>query len=273
VSKARKQKNEGCCDSMNTSIQKAFRILSFIAAHPQKMSLSEMSRELSLNKTTLFRFLQTLESLNLVEKRDGYYVPGIKLFELGSKVPVKQLIIQKVHPILEALAEEVNETVNLGELSNDQVLYLHKCESRRSLQLSAHLGSYIPLHSSAMGKAALSNLEETEREAIISRITLEKKTSHTISDPGMFKARIETERVRGYFLDIEEMEVGLHCVAVPLALSELRFYGAISFSGPSVRFTRQRMSELALKLKETSEKIKIAIRLGGNYEETSQSSG
>ena len=111
---------------MNQSVMKAFEILSFVVDNPQKLSLNQMGRALKMNKTTLFRFLSTLESLKLLDKRDDYYVPGIKLFELGSKVPVKQLIVDRVHPFLVALTAEVNETVNMGELSNSQVLYLDK---------------------------------------------------------------------------------------------------------------------------------------------------
>jgi DNA-binding IclR family transcriptional regulator len=59
---------------------------------------------------------------------------------------------------------------------------------------------------------------------------------------------------------MEELEEGLHCVAVPLIIERLKFYGAISCSGPSVRFTMQRMAELAIKLKETAEKINQIFR-------------
>jgi IclR family KDG regulon transcriptional repressor len=248
---------------MNSSIQKAFKILSFVAENPQKMSLSEMSRALAMNKTTLFRFLQTLESLHLLQKKNNSYVPGIKLFELGSKVPVKQLIVEKAHPILVKLTEEVNETVNLGELNNNQILYLDKCESKRSLQIQTSIGSYISLHATALGKAALSILPESERNAIISRLDLVKGTKNTIADPQKLRAYIEDVNKRGYSLDIEELEVGMHCVAVPLSLPEINFFGAISFAGPSVRFTWARMAELAEKLKETVTIIKEAINLGG----------
>lgn len=248
---------------MNSSIQKAFNVLSFVAANPRKMSLSEMSRALSMNKTTLFRFLQTLESLHLLQKKNDSYVPGIKLFELGSKVPVKQLIVENAHPILVKLTEEVNETVNLGELNNGRILYLDKCESKRSLQIQTSIGSYISLHATALGKAALSILPESEQDAIISRLKLEKSTKNTIADPQKLKKYIEEVNKRGYSLDVEELEVGMHCVAVPLSIPELNFSGAISFAGPSVRFTHTRMAELAERLQKTVMKIKEAIHLGG----------
>ncbi len=246
---------------MNSSIQKAFKILSQIAAYPQRSNLSQMSRDLSINKTTLFRFLNTLTSLNIIEKRERGYVLGIKLFELGSKVPAKQLIVERVHPILEKMAEEVNETVNLGELNNQQILYLDKCESKRSLQIHIYVGSYTSLHYTALGKSALSLLPEAEQDSIISKLELIPRTKHTVTDRQTFKAHIKAVKTRGYSLDKEELELGLHCVAVPLSLPELKFIGAISLSGPSVRFTRERMILLAQKLKETVTEIKKTINL------------
>ena len=218
---------------MNQSVMKAFEILSFVVDNPQKLSLNQMGRALKMNKATLFRFLSTLESLKLLDKRDDHYVPGIKLFELGSKVPVKQLIIDRVHPFLAGLTAEVNETVNMGELSNGRVLYLDKTESQRSLQ---------------------------KRDEIMAGLSFTAKTRNTIIDPQKLRVQVRKVCERVYSIDMEELEEGLHCVAVPLFIEPLNFFGAISCSGPSVRFTPQRMAELAVKLKKTAEKIQQVFK-------------
>jgi DNA-binding IclR family transcriptional regulator len=240
---------------MNQSIKKAFEILSFVAENPVKMSLSEMSASLKMNKTTLYRFLATMESLDILCRRDEHYVPGIRLFELGSKVPVKQLIVAGVHPVLSRLTAEVNETVNLGELRSNQVFYLDKTESLRSLQIQTSVGSYIALHATALGKSILSILPEALRESIIRQLDFKPLTPNTITDPVELKSQVEKVWTLGYSSDDEEWEEGLRCVAVPLLIEELNFYGSISCSGPTVRFTPRRMKELAKKLKQTVEDI------------------
>lgn len=245
---------------MNQSVKKAFEILSFVVDNPQKRSLNQIARLLKMNKTTLFRFLSTLESLGLLDKRDDYYVPGIKLFELGSKVPVKQSIVDRVHPFLAGLTAEVNETVNMGELSKGQVLYLDKTESQRSLQIQTYIGSYTDLHCTALGKAILSILPESKRDEIMVGLSFTGKTRNTITDPQKLRVQVRKVCERGYSIDMEELEEGLHCVAVPLSIEQLNFFGAISCSGPSVRFTPQRMAELAVKLKKTVEEIQRVFR-------------
>jgi IclR family KDG regulon transcriptional repressor len=241
--------------TMNQSVKKAFEILSFVVDNPQKLGLNQMARVLKMNKTTLFRFLFTLESLKLLDKRDDHYVPGIKLFELGSKVPVKQSIVDRVHPFLAGLTAKVNETVNMGELSNGKVLYLDKTESQRSLQIQTYIGSYTDLHCTALGKAILSILAEAKRDEIMAGLGFAAKTRNTITNPQKLRDQVRKVCERGYSIDMEELEEGLHCVAVPLFIEQLNFFGAISCSGPSVRFTPQRMAELAVKLKETVKKI------------------
>jgi DNA-binding IclR family transcriptional regulator len=245
---------------MNQSVKKAFEILSFVVDNPQKRSLNQMARLLKMNKTTLFRFLSTLESLKLLDKRDDFYVPGIKLFELGSKVPVKQSIVDRVHPFLAGLTTEVNETVNMGELSNGQVLYLDKTESQRSLQIQTYIGRYTDLHCTALGKAILSILPEPKRDKIMAGLSFTAKTRNTITNPQKLRDQVRKVCERGYSIDMEELEEGLHCVAVPLFIEQLNFFGAISCSGPSVRFTPQRMAELAVKLKKTVEEIQQVFR-------------
>ena len=249
-------------ESLNQSVRKAFEILSFIVDNPgnQKLSLNQMARALQMNKTTLFRFLNTLESLNLLDKKDDLYVPGIKLFELGSKVPVKELIVDKVHPVLMRLTGEVNETVNMGELSGSRVLYLDKSESKRSLQIQTYVGDYIELYCTALGKAVLSVLPKSRRDTIMAGMNFEKRTPNTITDPRQLNAQIEDVSQKGYSMDMEELEEGLHCVAVPLFIEELNFFGAISCSGPSVRFTSRYMAELADHLKNTVKEIKQVFR-------------
>jgi len=242
---------------MNQSLKKAFEILSFIMDHPQKLSLNTMAKALDMNKTTLFRLLTTLENLGILGRSEDRYVPGIKLYEWGSKVPVKDLIIDRCHPILKRLAEEINETVNLGELNGNRVLYLHKTESKRSLQIRFDIGSYISVHCSGLGKAVLSTLPEPQRQKIISQLEYEKRTPHTITNAEILKKQLDEVCQRGYSTDLEELEEGLHCVSVPLIIPSLHFHGAISSSGPSVRFSQQRMEQLALRLKEAVKEIQM----------------
>jgi DNA-binding IclR family transcriptional regulator len=178
------------------------------------------------------------------------------LFELGNKVRTKQLIVLKIHPILERLCARVNETVNLAQIYNNQALYLDKIESQRSLQIQTSVGNRLPLHCSALGKSILATLPREKRDRLLSEMVLAPITRFTITRKSELIKQIEIINTRGYSVDNEEFEEGLKCVAVPLHIAHFDFFGAISLSGPSFRFTPATIKKLANHLKTTVEDIK-----------------
>jgi DNA-binding IclR family transcriptional regulator len=192
----------------------------------------------------------------MVEKTARNYCLGMGLFELGNKVPVKQLVIDKIHPILKDLCDEVNETVNFAQLFRDSVLYLDRIESKRSLQVQFSVGDLVPLYCTGLGKAILSILPVEDLSRVLNRIELQKITPLTIKNKDELFTQIKDIKSQGYSVDNEELEEGLKCVAVPLSMEQMGFFGSISVSGPSIRFTRSQIKMLAGKLKSAVDTIK-----------------
>jgi DNA-binding IclR family transcriptional regulator len=241
------------------SVKKAFDLIDLLAACKEPLSLADICRQSGLNKTTIFRYLHTLEQCRIIEKKGNYYFLGIRLFELGNKVHTKQLIVDKIHPIIKQLADEENETANLAQLSDNQVLYLDKIECKRSLQIQTFIGAKAPLYCTGLGKVILALFDEAACAAIVDSLKLDKVTPHTLSNKKDLLAQIQKIRQDGYGLDLEELEIGLKCIAVPLFLKNYNFYGAISLAGPSIRFTDETIVRLAGKLLQTAQKIKNAF--------------
>lgn len=246
--------------TMSRSVKKAIDILMFLANHQGEINLSEISRAMSLDKATVYRYLTAMESIKVVEKRNNCYFLGLTLFELGSKVPVRKIIVNKIHPILQRLCLEVNETVNLGVFHNNTVLYLDKIESNRSLQIQTTIGSRTPLYCTAMGKSILSILPGPKRDKTISELKLVRKTGSTITDKKKLIRQIEQIKEDSFSVDNEELEEGLKCIAVPLSIENLDFFGSISISGPSIRFNGTVQDRLSVQLGKTQQAIKQVLK-------------
>ncbi len=234
---------------LNSSIQKAFKIIEYVSGFPQGIRLVDISKHLSFNKATALRMLSTLEEIGVLNKKEGRYFLGLKLYELGNKVSHKKVIVDKVHKKLESIVKDLNETVNFGVLFENKVLYLDKIESNRSLQINTTIGGKISLHCTALGKSILSILSDEELESLLDCLDLEKKTKNTIDNKKLLLEEIKKTKERGYSVDDEEFEEGLRCVAVPLKFKDINFYGAISVSGPISRFTKSFIPELGEKLR------------------------
>lgn len=240
---------------MSESVQKAFKILEHISRQSAGTTLTAISRDLGLNKATVLRYIKSLQSLRVLERRRNQYHLGLRLFEIGSRVRLQKEIRQRVHGILENLCQQVNETVNLAQIYNTEVLYLDKIESTRSLQIQTAIGGTAPIHCTALGKAILSIIPDPQRIHLMSRISFDRKTKNTISSRRELDTQIREIRIRGYSIDHEELEEGLKCVAVPFYIDSLNFYGGISLSGPSIRFTRTMIRKYAGILLKTRDKV------------------
>jgi len=198
----------------------------------------------------MFRYLETLEVLNILERRDSNWYLGIELFSLGHKVDANSRIVEKIHPWLVEISERLNETVNLVGMYDNSALYLDKVESNRALQMRSQLGDHLPLHCTSLGKAILSCLPLVEVDNILSIIELKPYTSHTVTSIDELKQQIDFVNINGYSLEKEELEPGLSCIAVPLYIQTIDFYGGLSFSGSPDRFTEEKVRELSWELKK-----------------------
>lgn len=240
---------------VSNSVKKAFEIIKFISNNQGRLSLSELGRQLNMNKTTMFRYLETLEVLNILERRDSNWYLGIELFSLGHKVDANSRIVERIHPELQEISKRLNETVNLVGMYDNYALYLDKVESSRNLQMRSKLGDHLPLHCTSLGKAMLSCLPPNEVDKILNKIELKPYTDYTVTSIDVLKKQIDIVKQKGYSFEKEELEPGLSCIAVPLYIQSINFYGGLSFSGSPERFTEEKVKELSGELNTLATKI------------------
>ena len=233
---------------MSESAGKALDILFYLAKATSEVSLAKMSKETGMNKATALRYLSVLESRGVVERHQGGWTLGLSLFELGSRVPVRALVVEKVRPIIERLARESGESVNLACLAGDSAIYLDRAEANRSLRMRSAPGDRLPLYCTGVGKAILSQLPEERIRAILGSSPLPKINETTLTEPEDVIREAKRTRDLGYGVDREEFEIGLTCIAMPLKLPGSDFAGAISISGPSARMRNSEAKERFLEL-------------------------
>src|SRR5258706_12739081 len=61
----------------------------------------------------------------------------------------------EARPFLRTLMEKTGETVHLAILDHDSVLYIIPHESKQALRMGSKVGTRVPVHSTAAGKALL----------------------------------------------------------------------------------------------------------------------
>lgn len=245
------------------SVRRALKVLgSFSSEDGRSLGVTDIANKLAMNKSTVHRMLVTLESEGFVRQVDGQrYAVGWKLFELSASASPLDGMRDIVLDELQTLVNQTGETAHLAVLQDEQVLYVEKVESTRSLRMPSSVGETVPLHCTALGKVLLAGLAESESNRLIYGREHEAITPRTITDPDELRTAVALARDTGYAIDDEEIDEGLMCVAGPITDDRATVRAAISIAGPASRI-RQDQEEKVQAVLECGRRL--SRRLGAN---------
>jgi len=219
------------------SADRTVELLELLARTSEPLTLSEIQRELSYPKSSLFVLLRTLVARGWVEtdRRGTGYSIGVRALLVGTSYLDRDPVIRAATRVLEDLRAEVNETVHLARLDGSDVVYLASRESAHQLRLTSRVGRRLPAHATSLGKALLAQRTEEEIDAILPA-DLVALTPQTLTDRQALLADLAETRERGYAVERGENTTGLGCFAVALDYKSPAIE-AISCSVPSARLT------------------------------------
>lgn len=239
------------------SVERTFAIIELLCKNGE-LGITELSAASGLNKATVFRLLSTLVKLGYVRKKTSSekYTLTLKFLKISSDTLSKTDIRRYARPFLEEIPKITGETVHLVERSGNEIIYIDKFESaQNSIRMVSRIGLSLPMIYTAVGKAIMARLDNTEIDKIWNTTDIVRKTDKTITDLKIFKQEIETVRKIGYAADREENEEGVCCVAVALPDLSGDYRYAFSVSAPASRMSGEKIKEIGSLVIETGKKI------------------
>ncbi|WP_321532829.1 IclR family transcriptional regulator [uncultured Desulfuromonas sp.] len=209
-----------------------------------ELGVTELSKRLKLHKNNVFRLLATLESRGYIEqnKATENYRLGLKSLELGQTFIKQMGLLRQAKLTLEHLVEECNETAYVAIFKENHVVYLDVVETDMTVRVVSRVGSRLPAYCTAAGKVHLAHMSDEELESVLPK-ELRTFTPSTHSSREGLKKELAEVYENGYAMDNEELDPGVRCIAAPIRDYTRRIVGAISLSGPSMRFTDERMTD------------------------------
>ncbi|HEY65165.1 MAG TPA: IclR family transcriptional regulator [Caldilineae bacterium] len=234
----------------------------FLETDKPTLGVSEISEKLGLNKSRVFRILNTLERHGFVEQdsETKQYRLGIRLMAFGAAVRRQLNIVQAADPILDELAERSGETVFLGVVDGREAVCIAKRESKHSIRLYAEIGRRAPLHVGGVPKVLLAFMPREERERWLRDGPLPRINERTITDPQQLEKVLERIRQNGYAVEADDLDLGAHSIAAPIRDHTGRVVAAVSVAGPSQRFTPDKIQEFIKLVCRAADEI--SARLG-----------
>lgn len=244
------------------SVSRALRILACFTPATPELALVTISDRVGLPKSTAFRLLSVLESAGYVERCEGgeCYRVGIGAFKTGSAYLAQLTLEKAARPHMEKLVAGRNLSANLGILSEDEVIYLVIVEPATALRFASTVGQRQHVHCSALGKALVAGLPESQIRDILAQGGMPARTEHTFTDPNAFLVHLETVCDQGYATDEEEAAVGVRCIAAPVYDQHGDVVCALSLSGPTSFYLPGEMPQIIDDVKTAARAI--SRRLG-----------
>ena len=187
------------------------------SASGPSLTLAELAGRLPVHRTSTLRLVHTLERHGyLARDGAGRYRLGPALYELGGLALARLDVRAAARPVLEALAAETGETVQLVVRDGADILVVDGIESAHRVKVGAGRGERRPLHATASGKCFLAALPEPDAARLLSDLPLTALTPQTLVSAAALRAELRTVRARGYAVNLGESEAGARFVAAPV---------------------------------------------------------
>ncbi|WP_171656085.1 IclR family transcriptional regulator [Paenibacillus foliorum] len=247
------------------ALEKAFSIIEHLSKSTGGLSISELSSELNIPKTSVFSILNTMEAHNYVRKTaNGAYKLGLQLYSIGMTA-INLVNIRGVSvPYMEQLRKDTHCTVHLSVYDNGEVMYIDKLEGPGMVGFHTFVGQRKRPNTCASGKAVLAHIPDSELKMVIAK-GLDCFTPNSLCTEAALREHLEQVRAFGYSVDDEEEEIGVRCVGAPIFNHLGVVYGAISVTTIKNNMPMQKLPEIGALLLHIGEQISHQLGYIGNY--------
>lgn len=245
------------------AVDKCIEILELLARLKKPLGVSDISKMLNLNKSTVFNIVYTLEDLEVLEKVDGVkFQFGSRLYIMGSAAGRTSDLVGTVHPYLEEINHKTKLSAFLGIRSGMKAVIIDKVDSTFDIKIHSEIGMRIPLLAGAGGRVLLAQLRDAEVDDILAENELKKFTPNSCVSKDKFKKLVKIARRDGIAVDMEEYIEGIRAFAMPIYTSKANTQIALWAVGLKGQITRETIPTLSGYLKSVRKKIEQRLAPG-----------
>lgn len=246
------------------AVDRALAILECFSTDRPELGISEISRELGMHKSTVFRSLTSLEARGLVAKdpRTRRYTVGAKILKPAGAYLSTIDVREKAKPFMESLRSRTKETISLYVPAGDRCVCIERLESPLEIRRVIKVGDQVPLYLGSVGKVTLAFMPEMAQRQMLARLSGGLYTEPHPVDPQALEAELALIRRRGYAISHEERVAQVSSVSAPIFDASGDVSATLSVSGPSTRFDLERAGEYAKLVGRAAEDVSRLLGYG-----------
>jgi IclR family acetate operon transcriptional repressor len=240
------------------SLDRGLFILEAVAKSSEPVPLGQLTVLLGIDRSSAFRLANTLKRRGFLANPSGRkdYILGPSIWRLSRNHDWSNMLISFSHDHLKRLATKTGETTHLAVREGRQAFFIdHYASTNQIIVVCGQTGEFVPLHSTAHGKALLADCGASELRTIFGSPALQVYTPRTLASVSQLARACAKIKADGYAVDDQEYVEGVRCLAAPVRDKDGMVIAAIGISAPLNRFPRERYTQAAREVCETAKEI------------------
>ena len=248
-------------ESPSAAVERALAMLEAVAQESDGLSNAEISRLLSIPKSSASYLLRTLETRGYLTRdpESGKYRVGLKILSLSRGALSGRDVRGIALPIMRHLTQQTGLTCHLAVLDGSDAVYIEKVEPEGFIRMDTWVGRRMRVHATSVGKAIVAGLPQEHLERIVRKSGMEKRTPKTITTLPRLLKELEKVRAQGYAVDDEENNLGARCVAAPVFDDHGSVEASLGLSGTTQQVSPQTMPRILEALKSSARHISMGM--------------
>lgn len=227
--------------SSDSYLHRVVRVLSAFRPEDDVLGPSELARRTGLPKSTVHRIMHALADEGLLERSGQEARLGLRLFEIGQRVPRRRVLRDAALPYMADLWEATRQTIHLAVLEDTEVVDVEILHAPGGPDVPSRVGGRLPAHATGAGKAILAFSPPEVVQRVLEN-GLPRVSGRAVAAPATLLRELARIRREGVACDREESAPGIVCAAAPVLGRDGEVLGALSASG---RSTRTRVERIA----------------------------
>ncbi|WP_406622525.1 IclR family transcriptional regulator [Acidovorax sp. SDU_ACID1] len=240
---------------MVPALERGLRLLQEFGRDSRTLGAPELARRLELPRATVFRMLNTLESMGFLERAGGEYRLGMAVLRLGFEYLSSLELTELGQPVITRLCDEIRYPCNIVVRDKRSIVYVAKVTPPTPLTSSVRVGTRLPAHGTVFGRVLLCDMSLAELRLLYPEEHLEAFSANTPATTLALFNLIEADRERGYVAGEGFYEASISTIAAPVRDHTGRIVAALGSTISASSLDGARADELIAHVRAAADEL------------------
>lgn len=214
------------------ALARGLSILEMFNPQQRVLSTNDFADYLGVTTSSIYRIVQTLTDMQYLSKvaRNTYEL-GPAVVSRGYTFLASRDIVDVAAPHLNQLRDATSVSCHLAIRDGRDTIYIYRALASQRLSVNVPVGTRLPCHANALGRALLSGISEEALGQLYLGTQLDGVPQPNPQSLPELRQRIEQERAQGYAVSQSDFATA---IAAPIRNYANEVVAAINISGPDI---------------------------------------